>query len=207
MCLFLAVTSTLLSMSFLVRVLTYSIYFNFFSLYFFRQKPRIRNLIRIRNLKNAEYGSALNLSGSEKILFILVSFFFCIQDPVESLPTGELRCIICSVKMNSRECANAHIMGTPVYSTISNLPVVRVLLVGYWYRILRYWYCVLLVPCTTGTVYYWYRVLLVLCTTGTVYYWYRVPLVQCTILVPCTTGTVYYWYCVLLLPCTTGTVY
>jgi hypothetical protein len=73
---------------------------------------------------------------------------------VESLPTGELRCIICSVKMNSRECANAHIMGTPAYSTISNL--VRVLPVP------------VLVPRTT---------VLVLCTTGTVYYWYRVLLV------------------------------
>jgi hypothetical protein len=76
-------------------------------------------------------------------------FFLCIQDPVENLPTGELRCIICSVKMNSRECANAHIMGTPAYSTISNL--VRVLLV--------------LVSRTTvlptDTVYYWYLVLVV----------------------------------------------
>jgi hypothetical protein len=74
---------------------------------------------------------------------------------MESLPTGELRCIICSVKMNSRECANAHIMGTPAYSTISNL--VRVLPV--------------LVPRTT---------VLVLCTTSTVYYWFRVLPVPCT---------------------------
>jgi hypothetical protein len=69
--------------------------------------------------------------------------FFCIQDPVESLPTGELRCIICSVKMNSRECANAHIMGTPAYSTISNLvPVLPVLVPR----------STVVVLCTTGTL-------------------------------------------------------
>ncbi len=99
---------------------------------------------------------------------------------MESLPTGELRCIICSVKMNSRECANAHIMGTPSFTIISNLVRVLPVLVPR---------TTVLVLCTTSIVYYWYRVLLVPCTTGAVYYCWSLPYflavslsIQCSLL-------------------------